>query len=221
MIKRRVIEENIEMDNEQFISQYNRMMKESRDKGWIICIDKIIQFGIVQGTALEIGPGPGFIGLEWLKKTKETHLHGLDISQYMIQAASENANEYGFLNTRVEYILGNANRIPFEDNYFNAVFTNSTLHEWDNPVQIFNEINRVLKPSGRFYISDFRRDIDFFTKTFLKITTPKSVRQGLIASMNAAYTIPEIEEIIRQSDLKRYSIEHDHFSLIIKGRKQR
>ena len=66
-------------------------------------IDSIIKSGITHGIALEIGPGPGYLGLEWLKKTNGTILRGVDISKEMIKIAEENAGEYRLQN-RVKYV---------------------------------------------------------------------------------------------------------------------
>ena len=46
---------------------YDQMQKTLRDKGWIET-EKLLDQGIAQGCALEIGPGPGYLGLE-----AETH----------------------------------------------------------------------------------------------------------------------------------------------------
>jgi ubiquinone/menaquinone biosynthesis C-methylase UbiE len=50
----------------------------------------------------------------------------------MINLATKNAREYG-LKDRVTYKLGNAAQMPFADNSFTAVFSNGSLHEWENP----------------------------------------------------------------------------------------
>ena len=55
---------------------------------------KIIKAGINKGLALEIGPGPGYLGLEWLKKTSETRLIGIEISTDMIKIATRNSKQY-------------------------------------------------------------------------------------------------------------------------------
>ena len=125
--------------------------------GWIETGD-IIKHGITQSYALEVGPGPGYLGLEWLKQTQGTRLKGLDISPDMIALAEKNARDYG-LTDRVEYVCSNAATMPFDDTTFDAVFTNGSLHEWATPRRTFDEIGRVLKPGGRVFISDLRRDI--------------------------------------------------------------
>jgi len=45
-------------------------------------------------------------------------------------------------------------KMPFDDEIFNGVFINSSLHERSQPARIFEEINRCLKPGGKYLISD-------------------------------------------------------------------
>ncbi len=66
-VKQRIKETDHGITGEITVQMYNKMMESHRDHGWLSTND-IIDFGINQGTALEIGPGPGYLGLEWLKK---------------------------------------------------------------------------------------------------------------------------------------------------------
>jgi len=151
--------------------------------------------GITSDLALEVGPGPGYLGLEWLSKTIGTYLKGLDISQNMIEIATLNSRNYDLVD-RVEYVIGDACEMPFEDNYFNAVFSSGSLHEWVKPAEIINEINRVLKPVGRYFLCDMKRNMNPFIKSFLWIMTkPRQIRPYLLSSINAAYTKDEIEKL--------------------------
>jgi len=79
--------------------------------------------GITRGLALEVGPGPGYLGLEWLKRTDGTTLKGLDLSADMLRVAERNAAEYG-MSDRVEYVHGGGDLLPFENGTFDAVFSN-------------------------------------------------------------------------------------------------
>jgi ubiquinone/menaquinone biosynthesis C-methylase UbiE len=107
---------------------YDKMLRRLRDKGWMET-EHIIESGIIGGHALEVGPGPGYLGLEWLKRVSTARLTGIDISPDMVRIASRNAEEY-FLTKRTKYLEGNAMKMPFDDGYFNGVFTNGSLHEW-------------------------------------------------------------------------------------------
>jgi len=220
MMKQRVIETENGLQGKTNAESYDRMMRKSRDNN-ILYTDKIIKAGIASGPALEIGPGPGYLGLEWLKKTANTTLKGVDISADMVKIAEKNAAEYGFLTTRARYFKGNAVRLPFSDRSFSAVFTNAALHEWEDPVAVCNEIHRVLKPGGRYFISDLRRDMNFLVKTFLKLSTqPKEMRAGVDAPINASYTKDEVRLLLLKTKLNGYTITANPFSIIISGIKQ-
>ena len=107
----------------------------------------------------------------------------------MIKIAEKNAIDYNFQN-RVKNIHGNALEMPFEDDMFDGVFSNGSLHEWTDPIKVFNEIHRVLKKGGNYCISDLRRNINPLFKWFMGHTVnPIEMREGLIASINSSYTV--------------------------------
>jgi hypothetical protein len=94
LAKPRVVETNEGIQGEFTVEVYDKMMRNLRDKGWIET-DLILKTGINHGLSLEIGPGPGYLGLERLKKTEGTTLRALEISADMIEMAEKNAGEYG------------------------------------------------------------------------------------------------------------------------------
>ncbi|MFQ6052227.1 MAG: class I SAM-dependent methyltransferase [Candidatus Hydrothermarchaeota archaeon] len=218
MVKPRVVETDQGIQGEFTVEIYDKMMRRMRDKGWLET-NLILKAGICSGLALEVGPGPGYLGLEWLKRTEATHLKGLDLSPDMIEIAKRNAKEYN-LEDRVEYVESDARKMPFEDNSFDAVFTNYSLHEWSEPGKIFNEIYRILKPKGRYCISDLRRDINPIVKWFMKsVTKPKEIKPGLTSSTNASYTVDEIQEILKETKLQAYKVKKNIMGLVITGEK--
>lgn len=218
MVKPRIIETDQGITGEFDTKAYDEMMRRMRDRGWLET-KMIIGAGISSGLALEIGPGPGCLGLEWLKKTKGTNLNGLDISDDMIALARKNAVDYR-LTDRAEYFKGDASKMPFEDGHFDAVFTNGSLHEWAHPEDILNEIARVMKPGGIYVISDLRRDMIAPIKWFLRITLkPKEMRPGLITSINASYTRSEIQVLLARTKLQGWHISKNPLGLVISGQK--
>jgi len=215
-LKPRIIETGEGIQGDFNVTTYDKMQRRLRDKGWIET-NRIIAFGIDSGLALEIGPGPGYLGLEWLKKTTNTNLKCVEISGDMIKIAEKNTKEYHFTD-RVEYKEGKAEVIPFSDNMFDAVFTNGSLHEWPDPMKVFNEIYRVLKRGGKFFISDLRRDMNPFMAYFLKTSVqPKEIRPGLISSIHAAYTKEEIVVLLNKTPLKNAIVSKSMIGIEIKG----
>ena len=152
MVKKRIVETDSGIQDELTVEIYDSFLRRMRDRGWLET-NQIIATGINKGLVLEIGPGPGYLGLEWLKKTEGTQIKGIEISANMIKLAGKNAEEYG-LSSRASYVMGDASNMPFSDNTFDAVFTNGSLHEGSQPEKRFNEIYRVLKPQSIYFISD-------------------------------------------------------------------
>lgn len=217
MVKPRLAVKETGIQDKWIADEYDKMMKKDRDKG-ILYTNDIIKFGILNGSALEIGPGPGYLGLEWLLKTDKTILTGIDVSEQMIYIAGKNAKEYGFSDKKVKYVMGDAHELPFNDKSFDGVFSNATLHELADPVKVFNEIFRVLKSGGRYYISDLRRNMNPVVKYLMKRSTESGeLISGLISSIKASYTKKESENLIMKSNLKEYKITTNPFSIFIKG----
>ncbi len=218
MVKPRIVETDQGIQGDLNVRIYDQMQRRFRDKGWLET-RAIVSSGIDHGRALEVGPGPGYLGLEWLKHTRDTELCGLDISPDMIALAQSNAGEYG-LTSRVSYKQGDGQKLPFEDGTFHAVFANGSLHEWSHPVKTLEEIARVLKTGGRFFISDLRRDVLPPVRWFLYLATrPREIRPGLITSLNAAYTPNEVDELLRGTGLKNCEVRKNPLGLEIVGAK--
>ena len=168
---------------------------------------------------LEIGPGPGYLGLDWLSRTSDTRLVGLEISENMIAIASRNARQEG-LHERVEYVHGDARKMPFEEEAFDGVFSNGSLHEWASPLEILNEVHRVLKPGARYCITDLRRDMNPLIKLLMwTFTKPRGMRSGLISSINAAYTRDELEALVKKSTLDSVNVSQNLMGLTVAGTK--
>jgi ubiquinone/menaquinone biosynthesis C-methylase UbiE len=216
MARSRTVETEQGIQGEFIVTAYDQMQRKLRDNGWMVT-GEILKCGITHGCALEIGPGPGYLGLEWLKNTQGTTLKGLDISPDMVAIAGRNAGEYG-LSQRAEYVHSSGSQMPFDDDTFDAVFTNGSLHEWAEPQGTFNEIWRVLKPGGRVFISDLRRDMFVLVRWFLWLNVePKEIRPGLITSIEAAYTPDELRELIKGTALEACKLSGNLIGLTLTG----
>jgi len=89
---------------------------------------------------LDVGSGTGF-GSAGLAEHTE-NIHGLDQSVHQMERAFDRFGKHG----NVKFYRGDAERLPFADDSFDAVWSSGSIEYWPNPVEGLREIRRVAKP---------------------------------------------------------------------------
>jgi len=173
---------------------------------------RIAALGIPDGgKVLDVGTGTGFVAIEIAKRLRERGVQvvGLDLSPAMLSLAAENAQRAG-LNGAITWREGNAYAMPFADGEFDAVISNDSLHHWEDPVAIFNEIARVVKPEGAYLIHDSRRLESWWPRLFawgIGLTIPPDFRVHYWGSIHASYTPEELKALVARSQLNEWRVE--------------
>ena len=219
-LSRRVPETDEGLQGDALAGRYDAMQRHIRDRGWIQDrIDEIRNAGIDSGDVLEIGCGPGYLGLEWMSQANgRASLVGVDISAAMVRQARANALEYGVAE-RCRYECADVQTLPFADHRFGHTFSSSSLHEWGDPLRAFSEIHRVLRPGARYFIVDLRRDIDRTTFQFMAVNIAADMRPGFRSSVRSSYLKVEIEAVLKGTELATAVVTEFQMGLTIAGRK--
>ena len=137
-------------------------------------------------TVLDLGSGAGFDAfLAWRKVGPSGRVIGVDMTDDMLARARESAAKLGA--TNVEFRKGFIEKLPVEDNSVDLVISNCVINLSTDKPAVFREIARVLKPGGRFAVSDL----------VLMNQLPKEVAQSISAYVGCIAGASQMGEYVR------------------------
>jgi len=120
-------------------------------------------------TVLDLGSGGGIDVLLSARRVGPTgRAYGLDMTDEMLALARENQTKSGV--TNVEFLKGAIESIPLPDNSVDVIISNCVINLSGDKDRVLREAFRVLKPGGRFAVSD----------VVTKGAVPEEVRKSML-----------------------------------------
>ena len=166
---------------------------------------------------LDLGSGGGIDVLLSARRVGPTGLaYGLDMTDEMLDLARENQRKAGVAN--VQWLRGHIEQIPLDPDSVDVVISNCVINLSADKAQVLREGARVLRPGGRFAVTDVVADADMDAST-------RAEMQAFTGCIAGALTRAEYEHALTHAGLVDVEIEETHRvhrhagSAIIRARK--
>lgn len=166
-----------------------------------------------KGNVLDLGSGSGrnFARING-------QLHATDFSKKMLKIAKKNAKKNDI---SVKIKLMKDEKVPFEDNFFDAVMCIAVLHcvESDNQrAKLMKEMYRVLKPGSEGIITVWSRKNQRIKNKPREGIIPWTVKAKKYGRYTYIFEMKELEKLLRQVGFKIIS-SHEDQNIVIKVKK--
>lgn len=171
---------------------------------------------------LDLGTGPGDIPILLAQRTPQgPHITAVDAAATMLALARPKLPPLG-LQQRIAFEQADVKQLPYADQSFDGVFSNTILHHIPEPVGFLRECARVFRPGGVLLVRDLCRPADEHAAWRLcdlhAAGATAQQRQLLFASLCAALTLDEARQCARDAGLGRAQVlmsSDRHYSIEI------
>jgi ubiquinone/menaquinone biosynthesis C-methylase UbiE len=152
---------------------------------------------------LDLGAGTAQIPIELARRASAVRITAVDAAESMLMLARENVAAAGFRD-RVELVLADAKKLPFEDGSFPLVISNSIVHHIPDPREVFAEALRVTAAGGLLFHRDLARPSDHKQLNTLVDTytaNDTAFQRRLFAeSLHASLSLEEVQQLVAEFD---------------------
>ncbi|RKU35524.1 SAM-dependent methyltransferase [Candidatus Poribacteria bacterium] len=197
---KRILEPEV-MDTREEAEAYDAMDHSAVNAAFV---ESVVELGASEGHFLDLGTGPAQIPIFLAQSCPKIRITGIDLSVNMLALGERHVAEAG-LADRIALECVDAKNLPYPDQSFDGVISNSIIHHLPDPMAAFQEISRVIRPDGLILIRDLMRPdtpeaAQALVDRYAADDTPYQ-KKLFYDSFLAALTIPEIEAMLVQTNL--------------------
>lgn len=164
-----------------------------------------LELGPPQGLILDAGTGTARIPILMCQRRPQWRIIGIDLAQSMLDVGQKNLEQSG-LQQQIQLELVDAKQLPYPDEHFDMVVSNSLIHHLPNPLPFLLELKRVLKSKGAILLRDLLRpdsqqSLDAIVE---RVVADCNAHQTQLFrdSLHAAFTLDEVNELMQQAGLE-------------------
>ncbi len=197
---KRILEQEV-MDTAESAEAYDAMGHGEIDEAFVC---RVIELGADTGQYLDVGTGPAQIPILLAQKCHNIHITAIDLSKEMLKIAKRHVEDAN-LTDRISLQLVGAKILPYPDNTFDGIISNSIVHHVHDAEKALQEMCRVAKQSGVVLIRDLIRPetpaaAQAFVDRYAADDTPYQ-QKLYYDSFLAAFTISEVNQMLSNMDM--------------------
>ncbi|OKH22176.1 SAM-dependent methyltransferase [Hydrococcus rivularis NIES-593] len=170
---------------------------------------RAIELAPTKAKVLDAGTGTARIPILICQQRPDWQITAIDLAQSMLEVGKRNV-EKANLGRQISLELIDAKQMPYPDEDFDAVISNSLIHHLPDPLPFLQELKRVLKPNGAILIRDLLRpsteDIMHQMVEAIGSEYDNHQKQLFQDSLHAAFTLAEVEKLVQTVGLEGVNI---------------
>ncbi len=204
MYEERVPADYTEMDLLE-AKRFDKKVKENFMPAVISTVKQIIEdYGVLEGVCVDVGCGTAVFAIELCKHSK-LKIYALEKEKAICEVARMNIEKEQLID-KIITVLGDAHDLPFENEFADFIISRGSYHCWQDKVQVFKEIYRVLKKGGIGFVGGgFGRYV-----TEEELNRMKSLRDHSLKENAKVYSSPDkLREFIYKANISNFRIIYD------------
>ncbi len=189
--------------------RFDKMVRENFMPAIASTVRQVIEdYGVLEGICLDVGCGTALFSIE-LCRHSNLRIYALEREKAICEVARINI-EKEQLTERIIPVLGDAHNLPFKNDFSDFVISRGSYHCWENKVQVFREIYRVLKKGGIGFVGGgFGRYVSDKELERMRLLRDRSLVENA-----KAYSSPDkLQEIIDKAGIANFRIIYDRAGL--------
>ncbi|WP_201750093.1 class I SAM-dependent methyltransferase [Tautonia marina] len=162
------------------------------------------------GDWLDVGTGTALIPITLCQQTSDCRILGTDLAEQMLLLGQQNVNDAG-LGQRIRLDRVDAKAMPYPDQSFEVVLSNSIIHHIPNPLAVMSEMVRLVAPGGTLFVRDLARpnsrdELDHLVQVYAG-QEPERARAMFRDSLHASLALDEVREMVASLGLPRDGVQ--------------
>jgi len=204
---RRILEPEV-MDTLEEAFEYDSMDHSQVNE--VFCNDFFAARNLTDGVQiLDVGTGTAQIPIAMCKRNSGLKITAIDLAESMLTLGNKNI-QTARLEDSITLVQVDSKKMPYPDESFDQVISNSIIHHIPNPVECFKEMIRVTKKDGLLFVRDLLRPDSFaelqnIVNLHAGDATPKQ-KQLFTDSLHASLSLSEVREMVKLFGFEAFTV---------------